>query len=740
MTLDPRFVYLAPVQEVILDKDTGEPLSAGIVSFFRDAARTTPKNVYALTGSFSGGYTYTNIGSVITLSSIGSFTDGSGNDIIPMLFPYDGTPATSTGTVDLYYITVVAAAPPVGSGALQFTRQAWPNTFSSSSASTSFFYTQNILSNPQFSQVSFNAGQGNVALSLSGTPVISNIAPDWVAITNGTGILTLTQIGVADTNTFGNPSYALGINSTGFSQPIQLRQRLTNTTRILSNATGPTLLDYAYGYLEAKSLDGSTPTLTLTYIDSTGNSTTLVTGSCNNVSYSKLTSATAVQINPPNTGSAPGTYVDIILTIPVGVHIAVTNFQVVGVPTSSSSALYLQQSTGRDIDQLFHFYQNEIIMKPKDDILTGWNFGLNPWQFTTKAATNVATNTYTADQTIVIQQNYVASATGNNIKVGQAGSYNDGFLIQANNATNQFAILNYIDVKTIAPYWSYYVSSLFKGIYFANAGSTPPQLKMRLLVFTAAPSATTQTYPISSWTASGGTGITGPDPVFAGGITAIAPLNDPVYTLSSVLGGEGANSFPTFSFNQFLLPTISNATQYLGVLLYSVSPMSSSDQIVIESLSLVPNRFAVDSNPKTFDQVLRECQYYFETNYNYGDLPGTVTTYGAAVQQALVTTNCRPLTFTIPYRTIKRKAPSSATVTLYSPNSGASANVFAVASAAGGASATADAAITNWTFSYNGHNSVSYVAATASNLATQAGATEGYILYNFAADARISVL
>ena len=133
--LDPRFFLCFPLQEYFVDKDSGLPLSGGIVTFYDQNSQSVLKPVYTLSGNgpFSTA-SYIQLPNPLILSSVGTFIDNNGNDIIPYLFPYDGTPASSTGTVDLYYITVYNSA-----GVLQFTRQAWPNLTSSTAPSSTEF-------------------------------------------------------------------------------------------------------------------------------------------------------------------------------------------------------------------------------------------------------------------------------------------------------------------------------------------------------------------------------------------------------------------------------------------------------------------------------------------------------------------------------------------------------------------------------------------------------------------------
>lgn len=116
MGLDLNYIPSTYFQEALLDKTTGEPLAAGVVTFYRDIARTELKPMYRISGT-PPNYTYTALPNPLTLSSIGTIQDGSGNDVVPYFFPFD-----AEGNVDLYYYTVV------NSGAVaQFTRSGQPN-------------------------------------------------------------------------------------------------------------------------------------------------------------------------------------------------------------------------------------------------------------------------------------------------------------------------------------------------------------------------------------------------------------------------------------------------------------------------------------------------------------------------------------------------------------------------------------------------------------------------------------
>ncbi|MFA6080758.1 MAG: hypothetical protein WC753_04780 [Candidatus Gracilibacteria bacterium] len=116
MALDPKYVLAPSLEMYFVNKDSGLPLSGGFVYFYRDEDRNVPKEVYQLSGTQQN-YTYTVLPNPCQLSSVGTFQDGSGNDILPYYYPFD-----VQGNIDLYYVEVYDS-----DMVLQFTREGWPN-------------------------------------------------------------------------------------------------------------------------------------------------------------------------------------------------------------------------------------------------------------------------------------------------------------------------------------------------------------------------------------------------------------------------------------------------------------------------------------------------------------------------------------------------------------------------------------------------------------------------------------
>ena len=116
MGINPKYIPLNYLQQYFVDKDTGFPLSGGIVTFYKDNQRTVLKPVYELRNN-SGEYEYVELTNPLILSSVGTFADIDSNDITVYAYPYD-----ENGDIDLYYITVESF-----DSVAQFTREGVPN-------------------------------------------------------------------------------------------------------------------------------------------------------------------------------------------------------------------------------------------------------------------------------------------------------------------------------------------------------------------------------------------------------------------------------------------------------------------------------------------------------------------------------------------------------------------------------------------------------------------------------------
>lgn len=574
---------------------------------------------------------------------------------------------------------------------------------SSTIISDPLIIAENMITNPQFADIFFASP---LTITTAGSYLI---APGWTLVVTGSGSTTLTQGTVpASDDQVTNPSFYLQLANSGWTT-VQLIQTFVNNSSIFNNG--------AIGVAFSAFATGTNVSLNVAYMPNSGNPTDFSTFTVAPGNFVEFNSAiNVVPTANSNVGNAAST--SLIFNMSGNSNLSISNILFVGQSSQLTSGFdaaingpfYAEQTYERMVDHEFHVYRNAVVSEPKNSLLTGWNFALNPWQFTTKTVTNVSANQYTADQTIVIQQAYVATATGNNVAVGQASAANNlGLQVTAVTANNQFALLQYIAPQTIAQAWGKIVSAMAKLSLNTTHGTNNVQFKMRLIWNASLPGTISQTNPIAAWTANG-------DPTtYASGWTAIAPANDPVYTLTTT-----PTSFP---FNKFQLPASSSSTMTLGILIYTLGGLNqaaTSDFIVFNDISLVENDFAISTQPQTADEVLRQCQYYYEKSYDSA-IPGTaeVTSF-LTFPQALSGTIMFPASFTVFFKNTKCETP---TVKVYAPGGGSLNNVDAVSLGSSTFSydtkVTAPYAIANWTISGSlgatGLGQISFVPISGTN-------------------------
>lgn len=120
-------VSAAVLQDYLVDKSSGLPLAAGVVTCYQDNNRSVLKNWYYQTG-VPGNYTYYELPNPMTLTAVGTIADPNGNDTIPFFYPYN----SDGSELETYYITVYNS-----DGQVQFTRQNFPFVQQGSSAGSS---------------------------------------------------------------------------------------------------------------------------------------------------------------------------------------------------------------------------------------------------------------------------------------------------------------------------------------------------------------------------------------------------------------------------------------------------------------------------------------------------------------------------------------------------------------------------------------------------------------------------
>ena len=115
-------VSAAMLQDYLVDKTTGLPLTNGLISLYKDNARSYYKNWYYQTGT-PGLYTWVPLDNPLHLSSSGTIQDPNGNDVIPFYYPFQ---ENDQNTAEAYYITVYSTDENGDPATLQFTRENFP--------------------------------------------------------------------------------------------------------------------------------------------------------------------------------------------------------------------------------------------------------------------------------------------------------------------------------------------------------------------------------------------------------------------------------------------------------------------------------------------------------------------------------------------------------------------------------------------------------------------------------------
>jgi hypothetical protein len=718
-------VIMPPLQQVIFDKTLQTFLTNGKVYFWEDANRTIPKDVYTLTGTGPGSYTYVLLGPVLTLSGIGSYIDSSGGNIAVYLWPFTGSPndMPPSTTAKNYYITVYSST-----GVFQFDIPNWPGVSQGASPINIADTTGNVIQNGQFVLVDFPTSSTQFVpfnINTSGVNVSTEIAPDWSIITTGTGQFSVYQKVIIDSTAPGNPYSALGIASTGYTQPLILRQRLLGPRILAMNLTDS---GFVSGTFIAQSLTGGNIPLTMNYTASiTGTIQQICTGTTTSANFTRIFNSTAVQIANPGGGSG---FVDITIVIPANTSIQISCIQLCGVANAQQSVDYLQETQEEQVSGLFAYYRPPLNFKPIPSLLTGWDFPLNPQQF---GITDVTTTPqYIWDQTIM------ASVVG---QVAVSTLNTTGAMLLVNQNPNEcFYMLQYLSgpeaVKTT-------LSQLSVNINAYSLGASDVKVSVFLYYST-----TNGTIPLlSSGNPTIGTitnAATGQFTLGPGG-SGWAPIPQALgFSNNSLLNFNTLTDLPFTGWNgiaNFGMAT----TQNFAIVVTFVTPTVGTSTVV-NSISCVPGQIATRPAPQTEDEVFRECQYYYETSYNSPTAVGTSNATGALFieQSSFYSTNTVyvfPTPFTIDFNVVKRVSP---TVTLYSKGGTinkvqsnliftAPGNVFTIT--------TAEPAVSTWNATV-GYNNANYLPANIAALDSQTtlngtNNNSAGIYFHYIADARL---
>jgi len=607
MALDNRYVTGFSLEQVFRDKDTGEPLAGGIISFFEDENRIVPKNVFELVGAPTNpppNYVYAPLPNPIILSSIGTIQDAAGNNVALYAYPYD-----AAGNLELYYVTVTNQY-----GVPQFTREAWPSSLANGNANAGQANIANLLTNPQFAQVLFIPGAPLVInIAGAGTQRIA-IAPDWfiTVTTTGASTVTLTRTSITGVTAYPfNPPYTLTITPGANITVLQLSQRLNNNPSIFSPQNAGSL----NGWVAASILLAPLSSLQMIYAPSQGPQQVLL--NANNLTGVYTEFSNTVQLTPANsTDNSNVGYVDIILSLPAANPTTISNVQITGLQSNIQNVTYDQTPVNRQVDFMFNYYNSLLQYKPISSYLIGWDFAKNPAQAlgTAIAASGAGANTsrYVWDQTIVFQ-------SANNGPAISRGT-NGALTITATNAT-QFAVIQYLEAVDARELLNSR-NSVNVAAISNNAGGLNATISLWYTTDANLPSCAANNSIVATLTAAG------KPATFNGNWVEIprSNLGDAVFTIGA---SPTTTNFNDYGFSGWDLQGIAatNTATFFAIVV-GTATLGAASTASFQSISLVPGDIPTRPAPKTTSDTILSCQRYYYKSFQQGTVPAQAVGVG----------------------------------------------------------------------------------------------------------------
>lgn len=594
-----------------------------------------------------------------------------------------------------------------------------PGSGGNSPIDTVAFDTENQITNPQFSIINFID-----PFSLTATnPDPIQVAPGWYLNLSGTGTVALSRISLNDSlaNTSNSP-YALRITLSGtWTGTPYLSQRFDQNGMLWANK-------YVSNSVTAR-IEGAPQSISGVIYDSNGTllQTVLASVAIDDTfveydGYGLLPATT-------NTDLPPAAWIEYRLLLPTSVDIYVTSFQL------KASALpiafsYEQDTIERQVDYTFHYYNHRLQFKPIPSFLVGWDFPLNPAQiFGDSVGTQAigANKSYYAwDQTIVFQ------TVDNSIAVSREST--SLYMNLTATTTTQAAVIQYLTGTQAQLILN---QMALEGVSVMFAGSTTTSKNFTVSLWWSV-------NPIGTGMASNNSLVTSLDangyPTVAAGWTEITklPLEKATFTTLN-------NIYQTSGFSYYMEPTA-----YLTGISFAIVVGSSSipagEKISIASISVVPGKIPTIPATQTLDQVLKECEFYYEKSYSTSSAAGAIDGQNSLISAqnaAIVTTQVGLYAtgFNISFKNSKITTPA---VNLFSPSTGAGTAVSGLVYTSNVLRNSGDLDLSNWTQTAIGTKNVYYVPANSTYLlgasAVSTTNPQAFINYQYVADARLGLV
>lgn len=481
---------------------------------------------------------------------------------------------------------------------------------------------ENQISNPQFAFVNFSLqGISPVAITYT-TAGTYPIAPGWDLVLTGSGSCTATQlIFSGNDNQVGNPfpPYALRINSSGSWTGVTLRQRFFGNGGIWGN-------QFVSMSVLARSDDSIARAISLIYNPSSpGTPKVIGEGLLSTGAYGLIEGVVALPVSTNSTLNNAA-YVDIQIVLPITGIVDLSNVQVIGQTTSTLPSVFLpaaDETLERQTDHLFHYYNHPLQYKPIPSWLVGWDFPLNPTQLGSTyspSATGANSSAYVWDSTILFQS--ANSSIG--VTRGSAGQ-----IVLTATAATQCALIQYLDTTATREVLQDQIAVFIAAnteklgglgctisLWFTQSGSLPSLLSNNSLVATLNSAGKPATFN-NSWTEV--PRLIGEDATF-------------------VLGSQnGSANYTQNMFNTWNIQgnAEANTATYFAIVI-GFAAMAIGDSVNIYQASMCSGSIATRPAPKTKDETLRECQYFYENSYPAGTVPGAATSVGSKFRNAII--------------------------------------------------------------------------------------------------------
>lgn len=589
------------------------------------------------------------------------------------------------------------------------------------------FTTENQISNAQFSRVNFSNGftfTSNSAATL-------NIAPGWSLVLgnpSGTGSITLNQVALNDDPAAINPTnapYALEITNSGWSSVTLVQQFTQNGMLWTTNGNSQEYVAFSVttqtqgplGFISAFLVDSNNTNL------GTLLASTQVPNSWNEFVGHLKTPATT------NPNLPPAAYIQLRVQFTPNVNFYVSSFQLVN-STLDLNFAYEEDTIERQVDHLFHYYEPQLKFKPIPSYLVGWDFPLNPAQLNgpSVGTQNIGNNTsyYAWDQTIIFQ------SVTNSVSVSRSSPV--GYLQLQASGNTQMAVIQYLTGAQMQDILVQALSGLSVSVRMQSTISQVMSVSLWWTANASLPMIGSAASVVSSLDANG-------HPTAVAGWNEIKiPLQNGLFNTLNSMG------LSDFNLAGFIDPSAYMTATYFAIVVGS-SLVSSGNVLNFGSISLTPGMIPTIPAPQSIDEVLRECQYYYETSYSsladFNANPGNNPVW--LLQQ--VTLNTTNKLFASPgsvfYKVSKRTNPNLTIYSLAKTSGSVSAIIYGDAAGSVDQIGPTDKSLSLWNSVVK--NNAFYitpnsVTALLTHNTVSSVFGSGAIVFHWVADARLGVV